>query len=186
MIASAIGTYRMVRLWFRYEANYWYFYPHAVNDKLILGQEEDDFLLNGYQIRRISDLRKAEIKSDLCGQISVWAGVTGGIRDPEVDLSSWQTVFCSSALCDTFVIVEDEYSEVFRLGLIRKACARYVSLYSIDANGVYEEEPFDFPYSKITSVSWGTRYAETWYRYAKAHGMLPRDDRASTMNTRNR
>ena len=34
-----------------------------------------------------------------------------------------------------------------------------------DADGVWEEEPWQIRYSEITSVQWGTRYARYWKRY---------------------
>ncbi len=88
LIASSIGNGQIVRMYYKYDENYWYFYPHAVNEHLWLGQEENDFQLNGYQIRKISDLIKAEIKDDLCAKINVWKGIVDGIHAPEVDITS--------------------------------------------------------------------------------------------------
>ena len=145
-----------------------------MNGRFLLGQEEDDFQLDGYHIRKISDLTKAEVKDDLCAQINIWNGVVHQIQDPGVDISSWQSVFQSPVLKDRLIIVEDEYSGEYVLGVIKKAYARHVSLISIDADGVAGPAPFLFPYSKITHVAWDTRYAENWCRYLESRpGQTP-------------
>ena len=172
LISSCIGTDKILRTYFKYDENYWYYYPNAVSEHLILGQEENDFELDGYHIRKISDLKKAEVKFDLCEQINVWKGVTKEIKNPNVDITSWQTVFRSPVLQGRFIIVEDENNEVFRIGLIRKVCARYMLLDSFDADGIFEDAPYAFPYSKITHVAWDTRYSENWYQYMRSHSML--------------
>ena len=171
LIASCIGTSKIVRTYFRYDENYWYYYPNVVNERFILGQEEDDFLLDGYHIRKISDLRKAEIKDDLCEKMNIWNGVVHQIQNPGMDISSWQSVFQSPLLKDRMIIVEDEYAGVYVLGTIKKACARHLWLISIDADGVVGDEPYLFPYSKITHVAWNTRYTDNWYQYMKSHHM---------------
>ena len=43
LIASGIGNEQLVRMYFKYDENYWYFYPNAVSERLMLGQEENDF-----------------------------------------------------------------------------------------------------------------------------------------------
>ena len=176
LIASCIGTPKIVRTWFRYDENYWYYYPNAINERFILGQEENDFQLDGYHIRKISDLIKAEIKDDLCEQINIWNGVVSEIKDPGMDLSSWASIFHSDVLQDRWIIVEDVVNRVFILGRIRKVCARYVLLESIDADGIIQDEPFAFPYSKIAHVAWNTRYSENWDRYLKSRSKADHAD----------
>ena len=61
IIRTAIEHVDICRCYFQYDPDYFYYYPNAVNDKFILGQEEDDFLLDGYAIRKISHLKKVEI-----------------------------------------------------------------------------------------------------------------------------
>ena len=42
MIQSAIETPKLCRCYFTYDENYFYYYPNAVNEKFLLGQEEND------------------------------------------------------------------------------------------------------------------------------------------------
>ena len=171
LIGSCINTTRIVRTYFRYDENYWYYYPHAINERFLLGQEENDFELDGYHIRKISDLEKAEIKDDLCEKINIWNGVIDEIKNPNVDISSWASIFCSSALLGKLIIIEDELNGDYVLGKIKKVCSRYVVIESVDADGDIEDEPVRIPYSHLTHVAWDTRYSENWDRYLKCHAM---------------
>ena len=169
LLADCTNTCKIVRTYFKYDDNYWYFYLNAANERFLLGQEENDFQLDGYHIRKVSDLLKAEVKDDLCEQINIWNGVVDQIKNPDMDISSWQSIFRSPELKDRLIIVQDEYRGVFVLGTIDKVYARKVSLVSIDADGEIGDEPFVFPYSQITHVAWNTRYSENWERYLKSH-----------------
>ena len=173
LIAMGIRKAQLLRMYFRYDENYYYYYPNAVNERLILAQEEDDFQLDGYHIRRISDLKKAEIKDDLCPEINRWKGITESICNPGIDISSWQRIFDSTQLKNTCVIVENEAERDFYIGYIKSAGARHVSLYQFGSNGQFEADPIDLPYSKITHVAWNTRYSATWHQYLTAQAMLP-------------
>ena len=80
IIQSAIETPKLCRCYFTYDENYYYYYPNAVNEKFLLGQEENDFLLDGYCIRKISQLKKVEIKNDLCNAINQQIGLHQQIK----------------------------------------------------------------------------------------------------------
>ena len=90
---------------------------------------------------------------------------------PDIDISSWQSIFQSPELKDRLIIVEDEYNGIFVLGTIKRAASRHLTLISIDADGDIEDEPFVFPYSKITHVAWNTRYSENWDQYLKSQSI---------------
>ena len=62
LIQSAIEKPQLCRCYFTYDDNCYYYYPNAVNEMFLLGQEENDFLLDGYCIRKISQLKKWRLK----------------------------------------------------------------------------------------------------------------------------
>lgn len=174
LISSCIGTEQFVRLYFKYDENYWYYYPLKVNEKFVLGLEEDDFLLDGFHVRKISQLVKAEIKDDLCTVINKWNGTFDKVCSSDVDITSWETIFSSPVLRGRFVIVENEIEWEFYIGLITKAGKNKVSLLTFDADGVWADVPTEIPYSSITHLGWNTRYTENWFEYLKEHDMMPK------------
>ena len=137
----------------------------TVNDKFFLGQEEDDFLLDGYCIQKISRLKKVEIKDDKCNEINELLGVTDGIRMPEVDINSWKTIFDSLLRLDTYVEIEDAVNGQYAIGVIEKVLKDRIYFKAFDADGVWNEDSLEIRYSQMTSVKWGTRYARCWKRY---------------------
>ena len=166
LIQSAIQTPQLCRCYFTYDDNYYYYYyPNAVNEKFLLGQEENDFLLDGYCIRKISQLKKAELKDDLCNTINRHIGVHAQIKMPAVDISDWKSIFDSLSALQRFIIIENELTGDFAIGMIEKTFPSKLYFKHFDADGIWEEGYLEIPYSKITTVKWATRYADVWQKY---------------------
>ena len=165
LIQKAIQETVICRCYFVYDQNYFYYYPNAVNEKFFLGQEEDDFLLDGYCIRKISQLKKVEVKDDKCQEINELFGITDQVADPGIDISSWQSIFESLSKLDTYIQIEDAFGEQFAIGIIQKVLKDKLYFKHFDADGIWDEADLEIRYSQITSVSWGTRYAQYWKRY---------------------
>lgn len=175
ILQNSIGTYNLCRCFFIYDPNYWYFYILDHSDKLLLGIEEDDFMLDGFQIRKISDLKKVEIKDDLCLKINEENQVLADVKKPEIDLSSWRAVFESLKALKSFLIVENEKTEkddnFFHLGYIKDIKDSCVVFPSVDADGEWTENVI-IPYSKITSVTFNDRYSKTWQKYLSKNNII--------------
>lgn len=169
IIQKAIEKPQICRCYFTYDDVYFYYYPNAVNEKFLLGQEEDDFLLDGYCIRKISQLKKVEIKDDKCNEINYVNGLTQNLAIPDVDITSWQTIFTSLKKLDRFIIIEDAFNEHFAIGIIEKIFKNKLYFKSFDADGIWDEDSLEIPYSTITTVKWACRYADTWQKYLDNH-----------------
>ena len=165
LIQKAIQETVICRCYFVYDQNYFYYYPNAVNDKFFLGQEEDDFMLDGYCIRKISQLKKIEVKDDKCQEINKLFGIADQVVDPGIDISSWQSIFESLSKLDTYIQIEDAFGEQFAIGIIQKVLKDKLYFKHFDADGIWDEADLEIRYSQITSVCWGTRYAQYWKRY---------------------
>lgn len=173
---NCVGTYHLCRCYFKYDINYWYFYILGYSEKFILGIEEDDFILDGFQIRKISDLKKIEIKDDICVKINKEKKLLDNVQTPDIDLSAWKSVFQSLKELDYYIIIQNEKSEsacdnkenleedLYYIGTIKKVNKSTVELHPFDADGIWFDE-VTIPYSKITSVTFGDRYSKTWKEY---------------------
>lgn len=169
IVNNSINQRNLCRIFFRYDVNYFYYYPLVSGDKLFLGIEEDDFILDGYSIRRYVDVKKVQIKDDKCVEILKREGIENSIQTPNVDVSNWETVFNSLKVLDKNIIVEkdslNEKEWEFTIGKIDKVFKKFVYVYHFDANGIWQEEPYRIPYTDITSVSFGTRYVDAFSKY---------------------
>lgn len=165
LLQECIQKTNICRCYFSDDPGYFYSYPMAVNEKFLLGYEEDDFILDGCFIRKISHLKKVEVKTDKCHEINKMFGVTDQLADPGIDISCWQSIFQALARLDTFIIIEDSVNGQFAIGTIQKVLKNKLYFKHFDANGVWDDGELVIPYSQITSVEWGSRYAVYWKRY---------------------
>lgn len=156
---------KMARVFFKYDPVYYYYYPVNVNEKFLLAQKEDDFILDGFHIRKISHITKVEIKDDLCQVINVWNGITKQVRHPNIDISSWTTIFDSLREYPGFLMIEDDINKQFAIGEIAAIQKKHFMFRQFDANGIWQEDLLRIPYSTITHVAWDTRYTNYWYEY---------------------
>ena len=69
IVKQCIKQRNLCRMFFRYNINYGYYFPLISNDKLILGAVEEDFIIDGYSIRRYVDITKVQVKNDMCIKI---------------------------------------------------------------------------------------------------------------------
>jgi hypothetical protein len=159
----------LCRMSFRYGLNDFYCFPLLSNEKLFLGIEEDDFLLDGYSIRRYADLTKLQTKDDKCLEILKREGIIDQITTPDVDISSWEAVFTSLQKLHRNIIVErenlKEEERLFVIGRIERVFRKFAYVRYFDPNGVWEDEPDKILYTQITSVSFGTRYVDIFSKY---------------------
>lgn len=70
------------------------------SDKLFLCANEDDFIIDGFSVRRFRDIKKIEIKEDKCVEIIESEGVLDNITVPEIDIIDWYNTFLSLSKLD--------------------------------------------------------------------------------------
>lgn len=173
-VATCMKETKLCRILLRYDLNFHYVFPLMLNEKLFLVIEEDDFILDGYSVRLFRDVTKAQVKDDMCEKILKDEGIVDSIVVPNIDIANWETVFKSLEIANKNVIVEneslDENESEFVIGRIEKVFKNFVYLRHFDADGVWQDEPYKIPYTNITSVSFGTRYVDT---FSKHLGELP-------------
>lgn len=174
MINICLKEKHLCRIFFRYDENYRYYIPLIMGRKMFLGIEEDDFILDGYAIRKFQDITKAQIKDDICEKILIAEGIIDSITTPEVNLSTWETIFKSLQKRGKNVIIEheslDEDKYKFEIGRIEKVYRKFVYIRHFDADGIWQPESHKIPYSEITTVTFASRYVETFSKYL---GELP-------------
>lgn len=169
LVRLAIEPKSLCRMFFKYDVNYRYCFPFQVSDKLFLGAEEDDFIIDGFAIRRFCDLTKVQIKYDKCSEIIKNEGILSNVSAPELDLTDWHSVFLSLQKLEKNIIVEkeslDEDEWEFAIGRIEKVLKNKVLFKHFDADGIWQDDLLEIPFSQITTVTFGSRYVETFSKY---------------------
>lgn len=168
ILEGAMEPRRMVKVTFHYSDIDRYFFPLAVGRDLFLCAEEDDFLLDGFTIRRIRDVEALEFRDGLYTEIMAAEGWLDQLAVPDVEISDWKRVFNSLQKLGRNIIVEEEHLDddsQFVIGSIAAVEADHVLLLPFDADGIWEQEPWKIPYADITSVSFDTRYINVFSKY---------------------
>ncbi len=154
----------MTSIEFEYDGNELHGFPVEVGEQLFLMAIEDDFIPNGFTIRRLRDIYEIRDRNGMYQKIAEREGLTG-FDAPEVDISDWRSVFTSLHGLGKHIIVEREYEpEFFRIGVIERVEEDHIILRHYDADGVWLE-PAKIEYREITSVTFEDRYVNVFSRY---------------------
>ena len=167
VIKKAKDENLLCRMYFKYDTNYFYYLPVAFNEKFFYGIEEDDFIADGFSIRRISDLSKVEARDDKCNEFLVKEKTFENINAPLINLDSWKTIFEALQKTEKYIIVEkeslDDDESEFTIGKIMKINNTSLWMKDFDAEGEWDETII--PYRSITSVTFQSRYVLVWAKY---------------------
>lgn len=160
---------QVCNVYFWYDRHYWNLIPLALGDELFLSAEEDDFVLDGYTIRRFSDLDDVVAKDDKCTEILQKEGVLDSLQTPPVSVASWEDVFKDLQRLGGNVIVEAARTDTdegdFIIGRIEIILKQSVFVRHFDADGVWQDRPVKIYYGDITNVTFASRYVSIFSKY---------------------
>ena len=172
LFRKSVDTKPLIRMHLKYDAYYTYWFPFGASEKLFYALKEDDFITNGYSIRRFRDIKKFEIKDD-AKYVDILRAekVLDGVSAPDIDLTDWNSVFLSLSRLGKNIIIEheslDEDEWEYYIGRIEKVLKTKVLFRHFDADGIWQDEPYEIPFSKITSVTFDCRYVNVFSKYVE-------------------
>ncbi len=142
------------------------------SEELVLAKEIDDFVVRGFlifPINHISKLRRNRndiFYEKICKAEKL---IEPNIKNHDIDLSSWKTVFESISKLSFNVIVRNEYSEedTFDIGPIIKITNKKVDINYFDARGNLDFEITEITWDKITLVEFDDIYINLMTKYLK-------------------
>lgn len=146
----------------------------GVSPSLVLYENEEDFLLNGYRVIRVGDLTAVRCGryDRYCERMMRGEGVSPGdglAHTP--DLASWRTLLAGLKRSGILVIVEcetgDPVEDAFYIGRIERVDRSSVALRHFDALGWWDDEPTRIAFDAITRVRFGERYIEVFAKYLR-------------------
>lgn len=169
LINTAIISQEMCSILFKYNYHYSYHIPLKTSEKLFLSANEDDFIIDGFSVRRFCDIKNIEIKNDKCIEIIKCEGVLDNITVPEIDITNWYSTFLSLSKLNINIIIEKENLDddecEFVIGKIVRVLKTKVVFNHFDADGIWQEDYYEIPYSQITSITFKSRYVDVFSKY---------------------
>lgn len=168
-LGDSNGIYNLCQCVFDYDRNFSnYYYIIDYSEKLFIGACEEDFLINGFRIHKVSELDKIKIRDNISTAINEKNRILDGIDIPDIDLSSWKETLKSLKKLKHFVIIQNEKEakgkQFFCLGRIKKIKKSKVIFTHYDVNGSIQDN-IEIPFDEITSITFGDRYSRTWEEY---------------------
>ena len=136
--------------------------------------EDDDFSTDGFQIRKLSNLKKIKMRNSLVDKICYDLMVIENVEVLNIDITSWESVFKSLYELGEYITIQSEdieprFSEFF-IGKIIEVHKSYVVFNDFDADGEWQGE-IKIWYRAITSVTFRNRYTMVWEKYLKEHNL---------------
>ncbi len=169
LINTAVKSKDLCRIFFKYNFYYSYHFPLITSEKLFLSANEDDFIIDGFTVRRFCDIKKVEVREDKYVEIIKREGVLDNLIVPEIDVTDWYSVFSSLSELNINIIVEKESLDddecEFAIGKIIKVFKTKVVFKHFDADGIWQDENYEIPYSQITSITFASRYVDVFSKY---------------------
>ncbi len=170
-INKSIQNQNLCRVGYRYNDFLKFLFPLMANEKLFLSSVEGDFDFRGYHIGKFSNVNTVDVRTsgDRLFEIIKAEGLSKYLDVPDVDLSGWKTVFESLQKWGGYIIVKNEkdydseYS--FVIGKIIKVTSKSVTMKNVNCDGVWEEDLYHIPFSKITTVEFNTPYCNVFSKY---------------------
>ena len=88
---------------------------------------------------------------------------------PDIDLTDWHAAFLSLQNLKKNIIIEhgtqNENEWEYWIGRIEKVLKTKVLFRHFDADGIWQDEPYEIPFSSITSVTFDSRYVTVFSKY---------------------
>lgn len=169
LMDKAISNLHVANVYMVYNENYYNLIPIKANEQLFLAIDEDDFILDGFRISRIRDVKEMRIKNDKCDEIIRSEGILDNLYIPEINLKNWNSVFEGLKDIGKNIIVEYETAEgkddSFTIGRIKKVYKSCLYMYYFDADGIWNTAPYRIPYNEVTSVTFDSRYINIFAKY---------------------
>lgn len=170
-LQESINTYDLLKCNFEYSSDNFYYYIYDVNNEFILGLKEDDFIVDGFEIRKMGNLLEVELRDDGCVEINKNNKILDNIQKPNINLKSWFDIFNSLKNLYEIIIVEceeiDPVDSEFIIGKITKINKEYIKFRGFDIYGNWYNEITTIYYDDITSVTFNSRYCNEWKKYLK-------------------
>lgn len=168
-LTDSMIPHRLCRVKMDYYPCSFHYFPLKVNEKFFLCACEDDFQLDGYEIRRIRQVDSVRAASGKIQDIDLSEGVVDEISVPKVNISGWKPIFRSLRNMNRYIIIEHEEKDpdqcAFYIGRIEEIKKHSVLLRCYDAEGIWDKKATQIFFRDITSVTFGSRYVDVFSKY---------------------
>ena len=161
ILNESISKKKMITCEFTCDISYSHFYVTKVSNTLMIGAEEFDFFIKGYELMKLSRLKKVKLAYDSYNEINEYIGLVDNIENYNIDISSMYNALKDIKKLDRIVMVYcDNSPSSFYVGIIDKVKKHSIYFKDFDANGIYSEGLIEIPFSVIDGITWNNTYTK--------------------------
>lgn len=166
ILNESISKKKMITCEFTCDISYSHFYVTKVSNTLMIGAEEFDFFIKGYELMKLSRLKKVKLAYDSYNEINEYIGLVDNIENYNIDISSMYNALKDIKKLDRIVMVYcDNSPSSFYVGIIEKVNKHSIYFKDFDINGIYSEGLIEIPFSVIDGITWNNTYTKGWEIY---------------------
>lgn len=150
-----------------YSYNYYWSHHYVgdVNNRFVFGIIEDDFILNGYIIRKLSRINKVLVRNDITEKIGEMLGIKNQINYPSININSWKDIFSNECFKDELIELELYNDGTFYFGKVIEVNKNSILFLAFDADGLWDKDKIKINYRDIDGICWNSRYLNGWKYY---------------------
>ena len=150
-----------------------FFFVLSVSDELFLGVCEKDFVLDGYTVRRVKDVKSVEAIRGTYLKIHQSEGNLSRLAMPPMEISDWKNVMRSALASGENVIIEGNAPQseerYFFVGKVLAVGEQGFKFRAFDGGGNWSEKAVTVPYTSLTALTFGSSYVTTYSKYVKPY-----------------
>lgn len=182
-LSRAVGSKRLCRCFFEGLKEPFPGYILSANETFLLMAREEDFTLNGFEVRLTQELRRIDFVDPAIDEILLKEGVSADQAEVFVDLTSFRSLFASLFLKNEMVFVESNDGEknYYDYGKILRVNRESIHLLPFDENGLWMEDVEIF-FDEILGVTFADRYVRLWRDYLETRRVRAKNNPVSYLS----
>lgn len=142
------------------------------SDDFIILQAVEDFLLSGFSILPIRQIKKIRYNNfdEYYDKIVGWEKFKKKLKfKKNINLESWATILEFFKKEQKNIIIECEHYKhnLFLIGSIKKVTKKSVYIHYFNAEGVFDKKLTKVNFKDITSVTFDDRYIDVFSKYTR-------------------
>lgn len=173
VLTDCISETAVARVRFTYNDYFEMLFPLSVSNDLFVSVIDRDFILDGYTVRRISDVVEAQDIRKTYLSLHMREGNLKKLTKPPIDITTFRSLFSSLIKMKKYVIIEGRISSTgeyyFVAGAPLGVNDSALKFRSFDGAGKWCENTVTIPYLTIESVTFDSSYISTYSKYIKPY-----------------
>ena len=148
-------------------------FPLLISNELFLSVVDRDFILDGYTIRRISDIIAIKEIKQTYLKIHIAEGNIKKLKKPNVDVTSFATVFNFLLKSNEYAIIEgivpNNDNAFFLVGKTVAVGDKSIRFRTFDGAGNWCDNLITVPFASINAITFRSSYVKTYSKYVKPY-----------------